>query len=143
MFIHCSDEGLKAELEGLLGDEILKREPELSNGVDDLRFVLMVSKVNREVCRSCWACLGRALNVWAARTGQDSSGTPHRGVLLSVLLGLRARSRFLILRLSCLDQSTHAPQLVSPPSSVRRYVRVAANSTSVKITASETFPFPS
>lgn len=45
VFIHCSDEGLKAELEGLLGDETLKRKPELSNGVDDLRFVLMVSKV--------------------------------------------------------------------------------------------------
>lgn len=46
MFIHCSDEGMKAELESLLGDETLKREPELSNGVDDLRFVLMVSKVS-------------------------------------------------------------------------------------------------
>lgn len=45
VFIHCSDVGLKAELEGLLGDETLKRKPELSNGVDDLRFVLMVSKV--------------------------------------------------------------------------------------------------
>lgn len=47
MFIHCGDADLKAELEGLLGDETLKREPELSNGVDDLRFVLMVSKVNK------------------------------------------------------------------------------------------------
>lgn len=46
VFIHCSDEGLKTELESLLGDETLKREPELSNGVDDLRFVLMVSKVS-------------------------------------------------------------------------------------------------
>eukprot|EP00903_Cladosiphon_okamuranus_P011908 g11184.t1 len=46
VFIHCSDEGLKTELEELLGDETLKREPELSNGVDDLRFVLLVSKIN-------------------------------------------------------------------------------------------------
>ena len=46
MFIHCGDDGLKAELEGLLGDETLKRKPERSNGVDDLRFVLMVSKVS-------------------------------------------------------------------------------------------------
>ena len=45
MFIHCSDAGMKVELESLLGDETLKREPERSNGVDDLRFVLMVSKV--------------------------------------------------------------------------------------------------
>ncbi|CAN0355337.1 unnamed protein product, partial [Laminaria digitata] len=36
---------MKAELESLLGDETLKREPERSNGVDDLRFVLMISKV--------------------------------------------------------------------------------------------------
>lgn len=49
MFIYCSDEGLKEELESLLGDETLKREPELSNGVDDLRFVLMVSKVSLTV----------------------------------------------------------------------------------------------
>lgn len=46
MFIYCGDEGQKAELEGLLGDATLLREPELSNGVDDLRFVLMVSKVS-------------------------------------------------------------------------------------------------
>lgn len=46
VFIHCSDEAFKAELESLMGDETLKREPELSNGVDDLRFVLMVSKVS-------------------------------------------------------------------------------------------------
>lgn len=46
MFIYCGDEGQKAELEGLLGDETLLREPKLSNGVDDLRFVLMVSKVS-------------------------------------------------------------------------------------------------
>lgn len=45
MFIHCSDEGMRAELESLLGDETLKKTPERSNGVDDLRFVLMVSKV--------------------------------------------------------------------------------------------------
>ncbi|CAM9542859.1 unnamed protein product, partial [Hapterophycus canaliculatus] len=46
VFIHCSDESMKAELESLIGDETLKREPELSNGVDELRFVLMVSKIN-------------------------------------------------------------------------------------------------
>eukprot|EP00752_Nemacystus_decipiens_P006878 g6179.t1 len=46
VFIHSSDEGLMAELEGLRGDETLKRAPERSNGVDDLRFVLMVSKIN-------------------------------------------------------------------------------------------------
>lgn len=57
MFIHCSDEGLRAELEDLLGDETLKRKPERGNGVDDLRFVLMVSKVNR-VLVSVFAGLG-------------------------------------------------------------------------------------
>lgn len=36
---------MKAELESLLGDEALQRVPEKSNGVDDLRFVLMISKV--------------------------------------------------------------------------------------------------
>lgn len=36
---------MRAELESLLGDEILKKEPERGNSVDDLRFVLMVSKV--------------------------------------------------------------------------------------------------
>lgn len=46
VFIHCSDAGMKAELESLLGDETLKRKPERSNGVDDLRFVLMVSKIS-------------------------------------------------------------------------------------------------
>lgn len=46
MFIYCGDEGQKAELEALLGDETLLRKPERSNGVDDLRFVLMVSKVS-------------------------------------------------------------------------------------------------
>lgn len=45
VFIHCGDEGMRAELESLLGDETLERRPERSNGVDDLRFVLMVSKV--------------------------------------------------------------------------------------------------
>lgn len=38
---------MRAELEAFLGDEILQPIPEKSNGVDDLRFVLMVSKVQR------------------------------------------------------------------------------------------------
>lgn len=45
MFIHCSDDVMRDELESLLGDESLKKKPERGNGVDDLRFVLMVSKV--------------------------------------------------------------------------------------------------
>lgn len=55
MFIYCGDEGQKAELEALLGDETLLREPERSNGVDDLRFVLMVSKVSStDVFAAVW-----------------------------------------------------------------------------------------
>lgn len=49
VFIHCSNAGMKVELESLLGDETLKKAPERSNGVDDLRFVLMISKVSISV----------------------------------------------------------------------------------------------
>lgn len=45
VFIHCEREEFRKELDNLMGDEELLAEPDRTNGVDDLRFVFMVSKV--------------------------------------------------------------------------------------------------
>lgn len=100
VFIHCSDEGMGAELESLLGDETLKRKSERSNGVDDLRFVLLVSKVRdmlfflmgREngggggYLFICFLCVSGAAFVWR-RTAVEQESTSVNGVAYGVLGG--------------------------------------------------------
>lgn len=43
---------MRAELESLLGDDTLLPVPEKGNGVDELRFILMVSQVRGDTRRS-------------------------------------------------------------------------------------------
>ncbi|CAM9322588.1 unnamed protein product [Discosporangium mesarthrocarpum] len=44
VYIYCKDKVMRAELEQMVGDAELSPQPQLTNGVDDLRFLFLVSK---------------------------------------------------------------------------------------------------